>query len=122
MDKKYRNNLKIFHTNIRSLRYKFDMLLEYLDSFNDCFDIIVLTEVWLKNSEMSFYDIPDYKCIHALRNADRAGGVIVYIKDNINFYDNTVSISDSEIIEAILCDYKLTICSIYRRQNGKLLK
>jgi exonuclease III len=46
--------------------------------------IIVLTETWIKEHNRELFEIPNYKSYHKINNQNRAGGVSIYIKDNIN--------------------------------------
>src|SRR5277367_4148457 len=120
MSNTLRDNVRIFHTNIRSLRYKFDNLLDLLDGFDCVFDMIIITECWLKEDEIQFYSLPNYNCSHALRESDKAGGVMIYTRNNLNAQETVGSIGDSEMVEISLIDYKITICAIYRRHNGDI--
>lgn len=53
----YIHNFKIFHQNIHSMRKNFDFFVIHLESFVCQPDIIFLTEIWIKQNEISNYHI-----------------------------------------------------------------
>jgi exonuclease III len=80
--------LSLIHINIRSLinRDHFRDLKTFLNMFNFKFDIIVITETWVKDDkEFEYLNIPDYHCEYYVRNGRRGGGVAVYILNVCNY-------------------------------------
>lgn len=51
--------ITILHQNIRSISKNIDELLTIMSQFQNCFDVIVLTQTW-KIENSSLYKIPDY--------------------------------------------------------------
>lgn len=74
---------KILHQNIRSVRANFDCFLVQLEAEKIIPDIIVLTEIWIKESESHLYEIPNYNSFIKTNENYRAGGVKVFIKTNV---------------------------------------
>ena len=79
------SSLKMIHFNIRSLRKNFNHLTEFLNLFNFNYDIIAITETWLKESDINNFDIPGYNVQHLYRQTKPGGGVAIYLKDHISF-------------------------------------
>ena len=85
--KENNNHLKIIHINKQSrMPSTFDSLL--LTNFNHySFDIITMSETWLKQNDLllQHVTIPGY--VHAFNHRDKkkGGGVGVYLKENIQF-------------------------------------
>ena len=78
-------HLKIMHINTESMVSTFDHLCLLIQRY--FFDVITMSETWLKENNLliQYVTIPGY--IHAFNNRDkiRGGGVGVYIKESIKF-------------------------------------
>ena len=77
--------LTVMHINTQSMIFTFDNLLLAVDRYK--FDVITMSETWLKENHLllQYVTIPGYT--HAFNNRDkkRGGGVGVYIKDSTKF-------------------------------------
>lgn len=77
--------LKVMHINTQSMVSTFDNLLITVKEYP--FDIIAMSETWLKDNNLllQYVTIPGY--CHAFRNREKSkgGGVGVYIKESIKF-------------------------------------
>lgn len=75
------------HFNIRSLRKHFHDLICYLESLNHSFDVIALSETWLKDSDdLNFFTLPNFHPPIILnRPNEDGGGVALYINNEFNF-------------------------------------
>ena len=119
------NGLSIFHINICSLFNKFEELGEVLGMLNLEFDIICVTETWLKESDLlSLVNFKGYKQFQLLRNG-RGGGVGIYVKDFINSERmNDFFIVNNDIECAFLnCkvgEFNFVIGNVYRPPSGNL--
>lgn len=49
--------------------------------------IIILTEIWINDHEISLYEIPNYKLYINTCEEHRAGGVAVYVDSSVNVFD-----------------------------------
>lgn len=116
--------IDIVHLNIRSLRKQFAELLVMLNQCDEKIDLLILSEVNVKQEELSFYSIPGYNMHSNTREESRGGGVLMYAKDTLNFAaeegDNTASEmlhgrlqTENEIIHVI---------SVYRPPTMNKLK
>lgn len=94
---------KIVHQNIRSVRKNFDLLLAELEATSLDPDIIVLSEVWIMSNETCLYDIPHYILYANCNDGYRAGGVIIYVKQNIKVLNcHNVQFNTADVIKIIL--------------------
>lgn len=106
------NGLKIFQLNVRGLNdvNKFNQVCANIDILNCIFDVIVFTEVKLRQSSpISLYNIDGYAMLSCLRADKGGGGVIVYIKNSIEVKSSIDSSSQFEKIVAILNSDKINL-------------
>lgn len=92
---KNNKEVKILHQNIRSVRANFDCFLVQLEAEKIIPDIIVLTEIWIKESESHFYEIPNYNSFIKTNENYRAGGVKVFVKTNVKVLSNVSIVCQS---------------------------
>lgn len=77
------DSLTVLHTNIRSLRNKFEDLKVMLAQTGLLPSIVVVSETWLKDYESSMFNLPGYLAYFACRNTGVGGGVAIYIRNNL---------------------------------------
>ena len=65
--------------NIRSLRANMNKMLAYIDSLDNKFDVLGLSETWLQENETDMYFISGYNHIAFLRLHVERGSVSLYI-------------------------------------------
>lgn len=99
-----KNNISIFYINIRSLRKHYDELLCHLEIQRFCYDVIVLSETWITESEASRYEIQGYNLILQPRATGNSGGVAIYIRNYITY---SKELFCSSVIEIVKLDVKL---------------
>lgn len=74
------------HFNVRSLRNKFDDVINYLTSFSFSFSLIALAEKWLNESHINDEtQIPGYRNVMVNTKHKTGGGVSLYIKDDFDY-------------------------------------
>ena len=77
--------LSLLNCNIRSIQANFDNLVQLLNDLNYPFNIISLSETWLRsNEQISNLDLPGYSFLSQL-TTQRAGGVGLYIRNGMVF-------------------------------------
>ena len=91
-------NFNIININIRSLKKNFDKLIMFLNTFDDHFDLVSITETWLSDNNIFIFNIPGYNHICSNRKHKNGGGVLIYIREHYqfnilstisnNYYDN----------------------------------
>lgn len=110
--------------NIRSMRKNFDKFCAELRVQQLNPDVLIFTEIWIIDSELSLYEIDGYFSISKCNTSYRAGGVAVYVKDS--FEDSTshkcftMSSADCLILQlkvgssvvSFLCLYRLIFVNV----------
>lgn len=122
MISKSKNNhkeLSLVHLNVRSIRSlpKFEEVVRRLCPL---YDVVILTETWLRKEESAFYNINGYERASCCREA-RGGGILIFIKKGLSI--NGVSISPIESAESISVELSggrgsVSITAIYRRPSN----
>ena len=79
----------MFYQNIQGLsKNKFDDYLQ--EVFYSNYDLVCFSETWLKTTECSQYEVPNYKCVNKPRSflhniAKRgAGGMLLYFHNRFS--------------------------------------
>lgn len=79
-------NLIIVQQNIRSLRKNFVLFILKFQSLIKKPQIVILTEIWIEDHEVPQYNIPHYNTFASCNNNYRAGGVIIYLREELTGY------------------------------------
>lgn len=114
------NNTDLFlvHQNIRSLRANFDLFVNHLYlSYKNCLPkIIVLSEIWIYENELSFYCIDNYRMYAKCNQSSRPGGVMVFVSNDLTSKINEIDIlSASGLIIKIYSDkVNFSLLALYR--------
>ena len=98
------DSFSIFHANIRSVNKNFEDLTFTLNEIQHKFHIIGLTETWLKSTPHSMLSIPGYKCEHKNRPMQNGGGVMLYVKDSLQYTIRPDIVSASGCFESIFLE------------------
>ena len=75
------DNFYILHLNIRSFKKNIDFFRILSSQLNFSFKVICLTETWCEQkneSTNSFYNLPNYTCIHQIWKVCKGGSVCIY--------------------------------------------
>ena len=106
-DKKIKNELTLFHLNVRSIKNKFDDFCTYLHSLKINFSLIGISETWITDNTANLYDISGYKFINVNRKNKVGGGVGMYIKDHIQYkVREDLSTAKEDILETLFIEFK----------------
>lgn len=81
--RKLGRKLNIILVNIRSLRANFDELLLFINRNKIKFDILGITESWIRKEESFSYQIPGYKLFVQERTSKLSGGVALYLRSGL---------------------------------------
>ena len=77
------NKLSFLHLNIRSIRNKFDALLNYLHLLIRKFSIIALTETWLNDMDDDNFKIHGYNLTKVNRQNKGGGGICIFTREKL---------------------------------------
>lgn len=114
------DKLIVIQQNIRSLRANFDLFLTELVSLNFFPDIIIFTEIWIESVEINCFKIPNYNSFFRCNDTYRAGGVAIFVKNNIvNVEVKEVECNSADIlfISFEVNKYKISLVATYRLQR-----
>ena len=76
------DSFSLYHANVRSINKNFDSLQHSLIEMSHEFQIIGLTETWLKSDPDPLLVMPGYNMEFKNRQNQTGGGVMMYIKDH----------------------------------------
>ena len=76
------------HINSRRLLANIDKIKMCLEKFDWLFDVIAMSETWIKENVRSYTMLENYQMCHAHRQNKIGGGVAIYIyvKNYLDFY------------------------------------
>ena len=75
----------MFHININSMNKNFDELNRLLQSIDQHFSIIAVTETHLKCTPPDYFNLTGYQFVYKNRETKSKGGVGMYISNDISF-------------------------------------
>ena len=83
--KQNQSQLALLSMNIRSLPKNYRNFKTLLENIDTKFDVITLTETWIKTHNADIYQIDGYSHEYQTRENKAGGGVAIFIKDHINY-------------------------------------
>jgi hypothetical protein len=118
------NCLKLLMFNARSIRNKFRECAATIIDYN--IDIAAISETWLKTIDRDFigeYAIPGYKIFNRDRSNKVGGGVMFYVKNNINATQFTTNENNNNEVLGIDIgsEIKYRIILTYRPPNNSVI-
>lgn len=118
LNKNISNSINCFHTNIRSLSANFDEACLLVSSLNVTFDFIVFTETF-HITDPTLFSITGYNLIYNEGKINKNDGVVVYIKENLEYTCSVVSVGPVRAISinALIKDRKCHVLALYRNPN-----
>ena len=76
------NNFSVIHMNVRSMKNKRDEILSFLTRSDIQWDVICISETWLKDDITKYYDIDKYNLFASCRQIGEGGGTAIYVHTN----------------------------------------
>lgn len=109
------HNFKILHLNIRSIFKNFDELTILLNQLTVDFEIIVLTETHYIH-DPNVFNLYGYNVLYNEGYLNRNDGVIIFIKANIHYNYNIISIGETKALQLNILknNKKVVVTAIYR--------
>ena len=96
-------------------------MLAYLETLSHTFDIIGLSETWLKESEADLYDIPGYNHVAVHSVYAERGGVSIYVRNIFNYEIRKGLSFHNEYCECLfiaIADFTPVLIAIVYRRLG----
>lgn len=112
-------SVKCLLVNIRSLRRNLNEFLCILETAFIKPEVLVFTEIWIYSHETGLYTIPGYRGYFTCQDSGVAGGVAVYVRDDLPSYSVGKYTRNVEacIVDAQVEGYWLRITGMYRSPN-----
>ena len=116
-------DLSVIHLNINSIGANGDKFLSFLASLDYKFDVICLTETYLKQGEKADYYFPNYKIFYSGRSNRSCGGVMICIADQFDcelISPLTLNLPhiESVTVKISFQNKKTLVSTIYRPPNS----
>lgn len=92
--------------NIRSLKNKLEELKTYIYNSKIIFDVIIIAETWLNESDSYIDNIDNYNAFHNVRKDRDGGGVSIYEYTHIKHSTNMILECDDHWNNFILIEIK----------------
>ena len=108
-----KSDFSILHNNIRSISKNFDEFSVFLSQFRHQFDCIVFSET-RHVLDFSFFQIPGYEILYNNGQYNKCDGVIVYIKNSINYTSSVINLGDALSLQINFERKKFRIISVYK--------
>jgi hypothetical protein len=113
-NKRYCNsNLKMIQVNIRSVVRNFDNFVTFLMSASLDPDLIILTECWLENRDLSI-SLDGYKMFQSSNHKNRSEGVIVFVRESLGPINNVVNASVANVVSITCLKSGISFLGMYR--------
>lgn len=74
-------HFSILHINARSVKNKHDDIITLLQRSGADWSVICVSETWLKEDIVQFYDIDNYTLFASCRKTGEGGGTAIYINN-----------------------------------------
>jgi Reverse transcriptase (RNA-dependent DNA polymerase) len=100
------SGISVLHLNVRSIYKHWNQLKAALQLQIGKFDILILTEIGVQTVD-EYYSLDGYNSFSKTRSRQRGGGILIFIKENINF----------EIKASASCHFE-NICGILTVENS----
>lgn len=113
-------SLNFLYANIRSIRKNFNTFLTEFSQIDNDVHFIVFSEVWIASHELYLYKIPGYNVYGCCNDNYRAGGVVCYVKNNIEASNENIrrmETADNLLLQIKIGKFYCNLLCIYRLQS-----
>lgn len=111
----------VIYLNARSLRNKLETFQNFLDSLTYKVDIIVVTESWLCQEDIPYFNFVSYNSFHSTRKNNIGGGVAIFIHQSFDsasiIFEQDFCNNNALIVN--LLNHKMKIMAVYRQPNNE---
>ena len=81
------NAFSIIHINARSFIHIHEQIESYLYELTFKCNSIIISESWMKESDIGNYELCNYNSFHTIRKNKRGGGVSIFVKNSLKSQD-----------------------------------
>ena len=110
----------ILYLNARSLRNSISDLQSFIDTQPFRIDIVVVTESWLKDNEVEYFNLIPFVAFHSTRKAKVGGGVAIYVNrhfDNANLILSR-DFNNNNVLVVSLLKHNFKVIGFYRQPSN----
>lgn len=109
------------YLNARSLRNSLNDLQDFVNTQNFLVHVIIVTETWLRDSDVIYFNLTGYTSYHSIRKLKTGGGVAIFIH---NSFDNASVIfeqdfNNNNILVVSLLQHNFKVIGVYRQPNNQ---
>lgn len=119
-----KENFNVIHINIRSLRKHWNTLQGYLVSILKYLDVLVLTEVNVKEDEITLYSLDNFDSYSRCRLNGNGGGILVFVRRVFVVERLFYELEECEHlclkIQNVSCNFDYILSCIYRPPSRNL--
>lgn len=116
--------LTLLHINIRSVRNNWDLLCIKINNLLPVLDLLILTEVNLKEEEALVYQLRNYNQVNKCRILRNGGGVVIFFKNKFTIETIDYSLDEAENIFLKVCHperkVNFIVMAVYRSPKRNL--
>lgn len=99
----------------------FDEVKHFISGCESKFDILIISETWIKFTEIELYAIDGYRGFHSCRANRRGGGLSIFVKGTYDVTDVEINMIGIEISN-IKCLSTFRIVGVYRPPDNRNLE
>lgn len=123
--------LSLIHINIRSIPKHFDEWEYYLETLQFKFNIIGISETWLREENVESYNMKGYQHVYQYRSNRKGGGVSLFVSNFFNFNKRSDLCVNQPYMESVFIEIPkvcisnkkdLIIGVLYRPPNTDVIK
>lgn len=110
-------NLTIIHVNIRSIERKWDELNIILQNVIKTIDVLILTEINIKEEGAFMYNIPGFQRLTKCRKVKKGGGIAVFVREKYSVKiigTDQTSFESMHLLLNLNEAFEFTVLAIYR--------
>jgi Reverse transcriptase (RNA-dependent DNA polymerase) len=114
------SDLNFLYFNARSLKKNFNDIIDFISNLNKPIHLIIVTETWMKENEIAYYNFSNFFAFHSTREESRGGGVAIYVNKSFDVANvlGKKCWNGNNCLLVELVNEKVKICVFYRQPNG----
>ncbi|KAG7301198.1 hypothetical protein JYU34_014070 [Plutella xylostella] len=119
-------DINICHLNVRSLKKHYNEILTQLSDGSKYLDIIIFSEINLKDDYVSMYPIPGYEAYAVCRQTKKGGGLLVYVRKEHAFQREAAAAAATSFESLAgsieVRGMRLYLIAVYRPPTSKIVQ
>lgn len=114
--------ISLVQVNVRSLKKHWDELIVYLSDQMSNLDIIILTEINIRDILVTSFHLKGFQSLVLCRSERRGGGIMIFVKDKWRVDKIESSFQHAEVMTLCIYnqEYTFTVGAVYRPPNANV--